>query len=450
MHQAWLKQPVDREDLTRHDKWLCMMLPRLRLLRDLLAQDGVIFVSIDDNEIHHLRMLMDEVFGEENFVATVIWQKIFAPKNSAQFFSEDHDYIVVYAKNVEIWKPNLLPRTDEMDRRYQNVENDPRGPWTSSDLTARNYYSEGQYEVTSPNGKKFRPTMGTYWRVSYKNFVDLDRDNRIWWGSSGENMPRLKRFLSDVKQGIVPQTLWAYNEVGHTQDAKRELLSIMDFESSDDVFITPKPSSLIKRILQIASDPDSIVLDSFAGSGTTAHAVLALNAEDGGNRRFILVEQEDYADTLTAERVRRVITGVPRAKDEGLQNGLGSSFSFFRLGEAIDEQRLLSGDALPSYLEMARYVFFTATGAQLDEKQIDENRFYLGSSAYYDVYMLYQPDIDFLKRMPLSLSWAETLGPSSGKTRLVVASHKYLDEEKLRELKMEFAQLPFAIYRFRG
>ena len=236
MHQAWLKQTVDREDLTRHDKWLCMMLPRLRLLRDLLAQDGVIFVSIDDNEIHHLRMLMDEVFGEENFVATVIWQKIFAPKNSAQFFSEDHDYIVVYAKNVEIWKPNLLPRTDEMDRRYQNVENDPRGPWTSSDLTARNYYSEGQYEVTSPNGKKFRPTMGTYWRVSYKNFVDLDRDNRIWWGSSGENMPRLKRFLSDVKQGIVPQTLWTYGEVGHTQDAKRELLSIMDFESSDDVF----------------------------------------------------------------------------------------------------------------------------------------------------------------------------------------------------------------------
>jgi adenine-specific DNA-methyltransferase len=450
MHQEWLRKVVDREDLTRHDKWLCMMLPRLRLLRELLREDGAIFISIDDNEVHHLRMLMDEVFGEENFIATIIWHKIFSPKNSAQFFSEDHEYIMAYARDIENWRPNLLPRTEEMDARYDNPDDDPRGPWTSGDLTARNYYSEGTYEVTSPTGKIFRPTMGTYWRISYENFLKLDKDKRIWWGATGNNMPRLKRFLSDVKQGIVPQTLWSYSDVGHTQDAKRELLSILDFKSSEDVFITPKPSTLIKRILQIATDPDSLVLDSFAGSGTTGHAVLALNAEDGGNRRFIMVEQEDYAETLTAERIRRVINGVPSARDEALQQGYGGSFSFFRLGEALNEEALLTGERLPSYREMARYVFFTATGEQLDESQVDEERYYLGTSKQYEVYMIYRPSIDFLKITPLTLSWAESLGQPGDKTRLVVASHKYLDEDRLREHKLEYCQLPFALYRFRG
>ncbi|MCK6630445.1 MAG: site-specific DNA-methyltransferase [Anaerolineae bacterium] len=451
MHLDWLKQTVDREDLTRHDKWLCMMWPRLILLRELLAEDGAIFISIDDNEVHHLRAVMDEIFGEQNFVATVIWQKNYSPKNSAKFFSEDHDYVIVYAKSLEAWTLNLLPRTEEMNQRYDNPDNDPRGPWKPSDLSARNPYSLGTYAITAPSGRVIAgPPKGSYWRVSKEKFLELDKDGRIWWGKEGDSVPAIKRFLSEVKEGLVPQTLWFYKDVGHTQDAKKELLSIINFESSDDVFVTPKPSNLIKRILQIATDEDSIVLDSFAGSGTTGQAVLALNAEDGGNRKFILIEQEDYADTLTAERVRRVIGGVAGARDEKLKAGYGGSFTFLTLGEALEEGAALKGDRLPTYGELARYVFFTATGEQLDETQVDESRWYLGESRQYEVYMIYQPDVAFLKNNPLNLAFADALGPYKSKTRLVIASHKYLDDDYLRDYRLEFCQLPFAIYRFRA
>ena len=339
--------PVDNEDLERHDKWLCMMWPRLHLLKELLADDGVIFVSIDDNEQHHLRMLMDEIFGEANFLATVVWQKVFSPKNTAKHFSEDHDFVLVYAREAAEWIPNPLERKDEAIARYKNPDNDPRGAWSSSDLTARNYYSLGTYEVESPAGAKFRPSVGNYFRVSSDRFAELDSDGRIWWGADGNNMPRLKRFLSEVKRGVVPQTLWLHTSVGHTQAAKQELVSILDFERSEDVFNTVKPASLIRHVLQISGDQDALILDSFAGSGTTAQAVLGLNRKDGGNRKFILVECEDYADTITAERVRRVINGVPDARDESLREGLGGSFTYCTLGDPIYIEQLLNGDGLP-------------------------------------------------------------------------------------------------------
>ena len=332
--REWLKQngPVDGEDLERHDKWLCMMWPRLHLLKELLSDDGVIFISIDDNEQHHLRMLVDEIFGEGHFVANVIWQKIFSPKNTAKYFSQDHDFILGYAKDIAKWVPNRLTRSEQATNRYRNPDNDPRGPWSSSDLTARNYYSRGTYEVTSPSGAKFSPSVGNYFRVSHDRFTELEKEGRIWWGPDGANMPRLKRYLSEVREGVVPQTLWFYSEVGHTQGAKQELVSIVDFERSEDVFNTVKPSSLIEHILKIATDPDTIILDSFAGSGTTAHAVLALNKEDGGNRKFIIVECEDYADTITAERIRRVINGIPGIRDESLRDGLGRLLHLLHFG----------------------------------------------------------------------------------------------------------------------
>lgn len=275
-----------------HSNWLTMMYPRLFLARQLLREDGAIFVSIDDNEFHHLRMIMNEIFGEENFIATVIWQKVYAPKNTARHFSVDHDYIVVYAKDAETWRPNLLPRSEEADARYSNPDDDPRGPWKPGDMTARNYYSEGRYEVTSPSGMTFRPTVGTYWRWSKDNFQELDDDGRIWWGSDGGNMPAIKRFLSEVKQGIVPQTLWSYEEVGHTQKAKKELLERVDFQETENVLDTVKPTALLRRMLRLATDPDGgdIVLDFFAGSATTADAVVQQNREDGGNRRFVCVQ----------------------------------------------------------------------------------------------------------------------------------------------------------------
>ena len=449
MIRDWLGKVVDREDLTRHDKWCCMMLPRLKLLRELLRDDGAIFVSIDDNEVHRLRSLMDEIFGEHNFVATAIWQKIFSPKNTAKYFSEDHDFILVYARNIEVWTPNLLERREQAIKRYKNPDDDPRGVWSSSDLTARNYYSLGTYEVTSPSGKAFKPSVGNYFRVSPEKFEALDKDGRIWWGPKGGSMPRLKRYLSEVKKGVVPQTLWLHSEVGHTQDAKKELVSVLDFERSEDVFNTVKPTSLIRHILQIATDKDSIILDSFAGSGTTAHAVLALNKEDGGNRRFVLIECEDYVDSITAERVRRVIKGVPSAKDKSLEEGLGGTFSYFKLGKPMRQESLLDGSNLPDYEKLASYLFFTATGEEFAPEQLRRDRWFVGSSRLYDVFLIYDADVDTLKDMALTLDVARKL-PRTKRSKLVFAPTKYVEPELLHRYRITFQQLPFQIYEAVG
>ncbi|MGX2042218.1 site-specific DNA-methyltransferase [Methylocaldum sp. MU1018] len=363
--RRWLGEVVGKEGetLDRHDRWLCMMYPRLVLLKQFLREDGAIFVSIDDNEVATLRLLMDEIFGAKNVIATVLWQKIFSPKNSARHFSEDHDYIVVYALNADVWNPNLLPRNEGVDARYKDT-GDPRGPWTSSDLTARNYYSLGTYSVISPSGRIIEgPPQGRYWTISKESFDALDREGRIWWGEKGNNMPRLKRYLSDVKEGIVPQTMWFYKDVGHTQEAKKELLELVEFESSDNVFITPKPTRLIQRILQIATDKDSLVLDSFAGSGTTGHAVLKQNAADGGNRRFILVEMDDgIARNVTAERIKRVASGYTSAKGNKAE-GLRGGFQFCRLSAeplfAADGQ--IRSDV--AFAQLAEFVWFAETGS---------------------------------------------------------------------------------------
>jgi adenine-specific DNA-methyltransferase len=328
-----------------HSNWLSMMYPRLAIARQLLQDDGVIFVSIDDHEVHNLRSLLNEVFGEENFVATVIWQKVFAPKNTARQFSEDHDYVVVYARNAETWAPLLLPRTEEADARYANPDNDPRGKWTSGDLTARNYYSEGLYEVTSPSGKTFAPTMGRYWLVKKEKFLSLDRDKRIWWGAGGDNVPRFKRFLIDVKQGIVPQTLWMHKDVGHTQESKKELLEFVQYENTDNVLDSVKPTRLIQRMLTIGTSAENgdIVLDFFSGSSTTGHAVIKQNREDGGRRRYIGVQfpeplpvPESKLKTLAdvgKERLRAVIAKKAEAAqgDLDLKDETPEGFRVFKL-----------------------------------------------------------------------------------------------------------------------
>ncbi len=321
----------------RHSAWLEFMEPRLRLTKDLLHPEGAIFISIDDHELFSLGLLMNQVFGESNFVTTLIWQKNFAPKNSAKHFSVDHEYILVYAADADIWKPNPLPRTDRQNQRYKNPDDDPRGPWMSDNLSARNPYIEGSYAITCPSGRVISgPPPGRYWTISLQKFRALDQDRRIWWGKTGDQVPRLKRFLSEVNPGRVPQTFWPYTEVGHTQEAKKELLSILDFASSADVFSTPKPLRLLERILRIASGPDDIVLDFFAGSGTTGHAVLNLNRVDGGNRQFILISNKEASETcpeknlcrdICAERLRRVIEGYTNSKGETVE-GIGGSFLY--------------------------------------------------------------------------------------------------------------------------
>lgn len=313
-----------------HTNWLNMMYPRLKLARNLLADDGAIVISIDDHEISNLRDLCDEVFGEENFIATVIWQKVFSPKNTAAYFSEDHDYLLIYARHKPDWSPTLLPRSEDNLSRYTNPDNDPRGDWMSGAIQARNYYSKGQYEVTSPSGNKFRNPRGTYWRFSEERFKELDADNRIWWGEDGGNVPRLKRFLSEVKQGVVPQTLWQYQDVGHTQEAKEELLKYVEFENSENVFNSVKPTRLLRKCLKIGTvaDSEDIVLDFFAGSAPLGHAVMAQNEEDGGNRRYILVQLPEPLPTpepklttiadLGRSRLASVIREITKARKESL------------------------------------------------------------------------------------------------------------------------------------
>jgi len=270
-----------------HSGWLSFMYPRLLLARDLLKDDGVIFISIDDNEVAQLRLLCDEVFGEENFVANLIWEKKFSPQNDAKWFSDNHDHILVYAKNKEIWRPKKLSRSEETNSRFTNPDNDPRGDWASSDMTVKTYSEKYDYPITTPSGKEIYPTKGRCWSISKEKFHELIKDNRIWFGKKGENVPRYKTFLSEVNEGIVPLTIWKYSDVGHNQEALQELKSLFDGES---YFDTPKPTKLISQILKIATKDNDLILDFFAGSGTTAHAVMDLNAKDGGNRKYICVQ----------------------------------------------------------------------------------------------------------------------------------------------------------------
>ncbi|QQQ15882.1 site-specific DNA-methyltransferase (plasmid) [Aeromonas media] len=347
-----------------HSDWLGMIYARLRLARNLLKDDGVIFLSIDDNEVDNLRKVCSEIFGEENFLAQIIWQKVFSPKNSAKWFSEDHDYILVYAKSADSWAPNLLPQTDEMIARYKNPDNDPRGVWQSDNLTARNKYDAGLYSVTCPSGRLIDgPPKGSYWRVSQQNFKRLDAENRIWWGADGNNMPRLKRFLTEVKQGRTPQTLWTYKEVGHTQDAKKALLKYVQFEHTENVLNSVKPVELLQRVLQLTGQPNDgdIVLDFFSGSASTAHAVLKQNAEDGGNRRFIGVQIAEPLPTpekgmasifeMGLKRIRNVAEEL-RAQEDGDKRDLG-----FRVLK-IDTSNMADVYYAPDTLEMANLDLF--------------------------------------------------------------------------------------------
>lgn len=271
-----------------HSAWLTFIYPRLYIAKQLLKDDGVIFISIDDNEQAQLKILCDEVFGEGNFIGDVIWERAFSPKNDAKFFSENHDFILVYAKQIDKFEIGRLPRTEEANARYKNYDEDERGNWISDNLTVKTYSEKYDYPITTPSGRIVHPSHGSCWRVSKEKFNQLVEDNRIWFGEQGDNVPRLKRFLSEVQDGMVPITIWSHKEVGHNQEGRQELKKLFDDKG---YFDGPKPIRLLSRIFKISNlKPEDIILDFFAGSGTTAHAVLKQNAEDGGNRQFICVQ----------------------------------------------------------------------------------------------------------------------------------------------------------------
>jgi len=301
-------------DNYQHSSWLSMMFDRLILSREWMLEDGSIFVSIDDGEQDVLRKVGEMVFGKENFVSNIIWQKKFAPQNDARWLSDNHDFIVTFAKDKEIWRPGLLPRTERQDQRYQNPDNDPRWLWMSSDLSVKTYSPEYDYPIITPSGRKVLPPQGYCWRVSRERLAELIADNRIWFGPDGDSVPRLKRFLSETKQGLTPLTIWTYKEVGHNQEGKQELKRMLT--ESEEVFGTPKPTRLLQRIVKVGvnNDMKPLVLDYFAGSGTTAHAVINLNREDCGKRKFILVEMAEYFDTVLLPRIKKV-TFTPEWED---------------------------------------------------------------------------------------------------------------------------------------
>src|SRR5262245_31178034 len=312
-----------------HSAWLSMMYPRLFLARQLLRDDGVIFVSIDDHEVHHLRMLMNEVFGEENFVASVIWEKADSPRNSARQFSEDHDYLLIYSRHQD-WVPDRLPRTDEANSIYTNPDNDPNGPWLPGDPYANHYYSKGQYTITGPTGREFSPPPGRYWRVSEEKLRELEAQRRIWWGPTKDARPSIKRYLSEVGD-LVPRTLWRKDDVGNNRTSKNEMRDLFKDEESFD---TPKPTRLIRRVLQVATSSSDSDLgpDFFAGPCTAANAILELNREDGGNRRFVMVHLPEPTGNkkfktiaeIGKERIRRVIAKLNASTEGQLFEGGGA------------------------------------------------------------------------------------------------------------------------------
>lgn len=277
-----------------HTDWLNMIYPRLKVAKDLLSEDGVIFISMDENEIDNLEKVGNEIFGEHNLVGKVIWERAFAPKNDAKYLSDSHDYIIAYARNINSFSIGLLPRTDEANARYKNPDNDPRGPWTPDNMTVKTYSASYDYEITTPNGSIMSPPNGRCWFTSKERMQKLIEEGRVWFGNDGGNMPRLKRYLADVQQGMTPITIWKYTEVGHNQEGRQEVKQLFDGKG---YFDGPKPLRLLNRIITIANTyRDSIILDFFSGSATTAHAVMQLNAEDGGKRKFIMVQLPEATD----------------------------------------------------------------------------------------------------------------------------------------------------------
>ncbi len=427
--KKWLGKVVGREseDLNRHDKWLCMMLPRLKLLKDLLSDDGMIFVSIDDYEGHYFKGLMDEVFGRENFIANFIWEKIHSTKNDAKYVSDNHEYIFCYANNLEKIVINLLPRTESMNARFQNPDNDPRGPWSSGDLVANEERKEGYYEITAPKGKKYNVPKGKHWVYSKDNLLNMIAENRIWFGKDGTAFPRLKRFLTEVQQGKKVDTIWVSDEVGHNQEAKREIK--LFFEELEQVpFATPKPVRLLKRILQLSTDKNSIILDSFAGSGTTGHAVMDLNKEDGGDRKFIMVEMEDkVAKDITAERVRRAI------KKYDYNDG----FEYCELSKPLfNEEGQIEEEC--EFNQLATYIYFTETQTNIDPKNIRNN--FIGTFGETEFYLLFREkgnnilDKSFLKKLK-----------KDGSKKVIYADRCLLDNSDLEKYNLIFKQIPYEV-----
>ena len=507
MIREWLAaNPIGIEDGLRHDKWCAMMWPRLRLLHSLLKDGGFFFASIDHNEAHNFRAILDEIFGEGTFVASVAWQKRTSPE-ARKRLGPAHDTIFVFRKTGEESFLSKLSRTEEQEAEFTNPDDDPKGPWVSSDMTGQNpdpnKRKDQQYKIELANGELADPPRGRCWAMLEPEYLKYKREGRIWFGVNGDARPRVKTYLSE-SEGVSSWTWWPNDEVGHNQEAKKEIQNILDDES----FNYPKPVRLLRRIIDLALPEDGIILDSFAGSGTTAHAVLEANKRDKGSRRFILVEMEDYADRLTAERVRRVINGYAfkgTQKTELLREklnwtkfkkaekiiqsvdaleekheaefdaikktvkngelivigekavkerteGLGGSFTYCTLGDPVELDKVLNGETLPTFEGIGSVLFHMATARAFDPADVRPDDFYLGKTEGQHVWLIYKPDLDWLKSpdAALTLKGAKEIAATDPDVRhLVFAPARYVSQKMLAEqnLPVEFVPLPFALYR---
>lgn len=438
--KKWLGELVgkDGEDLTRHDKWLCMMYPRLKLLHKLLAKDGAIFISLDDNEQAHLRLMCDEIFGAGNFIANVIWEKNYSPRNDAKYFSASHDFVIVYAKSKNNWKLNLAPRTDKQNKFYKYNDNDGRGFWRPDNVLVKSFSETGVFGIKNPNNNKIHfPPQGNCYRFNEEKSKIMLSENRFYFGKDGNGKPQLKRYLSEVNDGVVPQTIWKYDDVSHNQEGKKELNKIID----GNVFDSPKPYQLINRILELATDKNSIIIDSFAGSGTTAHAVLNLNKQDGGNRKFILVEMMDYASTITAERVKRVIKGY--GEDKKTTEGTGGDFNYYELGEPL----FLEEDILNETVgieNILKYIWYSETRTPFSTiPDLAKANYRIGSKDQTDYYFYYlidgqtTVDYDFMAKIKHKAS-----------QYIIYADNCLLEKDFMLKHHIIFKKIPRDITRF--
>lgn len=451
--KKWLGQVVGKEgeDLSRHDKWLCMMYPRLKLLHRLLADDGVILISIDDNEAASLRFLLDEIFGLANFITSLCWQKRVSPANDAKYFSSDHENILVFAKRKNNWLPRKLKRTEAQLANYKNPDKDPRGVWNSVTYTCNKSSDERPnlyHPIKNPNtGETILPKRTAVWKFDAARHAINEKENLIYWGIDGNaKMPRLKKFLTEMED-VVPRSVLPYSDFGHTQEARTELLEIIE----DSPFSTPKPTRLIAKLIEIACDSSAIILDSFAGTGTTAHAVLNLNSRDKGNRRFILCEMMDYAETITAERVRRVINGY--GEGSKAVPGTGGGFDYYTVGHALfNEDKNLNEEV--GELAIRSYVSYTENIPT--EKQCGQDspisRYVLGISDtalwvfYYERDQVTTLNLDFLA----SLNFKPILGEGGKRPEqfIIYADKCAFDKAFLYKHGITFKRIPRDITRF--
>jgi len=445
----WLGKEVSKDDLTRHDKWLCMITPRLKLLRDLLADDGIIFISIDDNELHHLRMIMNEIYGEDNFIDCLVWKKRYGGGAKEKHFVTVHEYVLVFAKNIDnIEEIEVALDKESIDRYYKlKDENfEKRGPFRTHPLEATKSMGDRPnlvFPIKAPDGNLINPKRQWLW--SPETVEEAIAYNELYFSKvNGEWSVHTKQYLKDRDGNLRTGKLQSVIDDVYTQHGTNEMI---DFFGDAQIFPFPKPTNFVKKFINAMVGSDDIVLDSFAGSGTTAQAILDLNKEDGGNRKFILVQMTESTPAETKKNICQDITRerVKRAIEKFEYN---SGFEYMRVGQAIDSETLLSGK-LPVAEQFGSYVFYLCTGEKISQpiRQVEKNVYLVGSQSRAEIYLLYSQDYDELTRLALNLDVAEKVTTSSQKRYIVYAPACFLDEDYLRNKHIEFVNIPYGLFQ---